>query len=123
MSRGDRGVASRDFNLMEIRYDVTGGIDTFHRGALMRVNLKTTHLICLCAQGRCEVRSNIASERRIDDFEATAFAPDDRSNFAPASLDCAHRSGGLYARFGERNHDASSALGWPSTLSSVTSFE
>ena len=50
--RRDGGVSDRDAQLMQVRHDITGGIQTFDRGPLMAIDLQAADVVA--RRAKCE---------------------------------------------------------------------
>jgi hypothetical protein len=61
--RGNRRVARGDGDLVQIRYNVAGGIQAFDRGLLMLVDLQATELVGLGAQISGKLRTGPVPDR------------------------------------------------------------
>jgi hypothetical protein len=100
MSCRNCSVTGGNCDLVEIRHDVSGSIDSGHGRTLTTIHFKASDVVRLCAQGGRQVGSDSAAERRIDDIERQSLnAPQHRANAISAMLDGADRSRHFYAGF------------------------
>jgi hypothetical protein len=61
MGRCDCGVTGGNGDLVEIRHDVSGSIDSIHRRALMAIHFKASDVVRLRAQGGRQFGSDCAA--------------------------------------------------------------
>jgi hypothetical protein len=62
----DLGMPDRDAQLVLVRHDVSGGIKTVDRGALMIIHLQAPALVARRSQGDRQFGTNVAAERGIE---------------------------------------------------------
>jgi hypothetical protein len=88
MCRCNRGVAGSNCDLVEIRYDISRGIDAFDSRPLMGIHLQASDIVRPSSQGDRKLGSNSAAEGGIDDVEGKRLtALQDRPDSVSAMFD------------------------------------